>query len=136
MDAAKTTAGLALGHTAVAAGDYPALPGAGGGKPRYPSAAHLALDLADPSLVKISDRAHEMQGASLGTHIKRWFKAAGMEYKPSPLPMEQIDQVPVMVALPYKDVTDATLYSLRVAVNRALGSGRGTAGLCDRDFTL
>jgi len=98
---------------------------------RYPSAAHLALDLADPTLVKISDRAHEMQGASLGTHIKRWFKAAGMEYKPSPLPMEQIDQVPiVMVALPYKDVTDATLYSLRVAVNRALGSRPGARLAC------
>ena len=54
-----------------------------------------------------------------------------MEYKPSPLPMEQIDQVPiVMVALPYKDVTDATLYSLRVAVNRALGSRPGARLAC------
>ena len=33
-----------------------------------------------------------MQGASLGTHIKRWFKAAD-GIQTSPLPMEQIDQV-------------------------------------------
>ena len=63
--------------------------------------------------------------------MKRWFKAAGKEYRPSPPPTEQIDQVPiVMVALPYKDVTDATLYSLRVAVNRALGSQPGARLTC------
>ena len=45
-----------------------------------------------------------------------------MQYQPSPLPTQQIDEVPiVMVALPYKDVSDATLYSLREAVQRSLG---------------
>lgn len=90
---------------------------------RYPSAAHLALELGQPEQVKLSERSHMMEGASFLTHMRRWFRAAGMEYKPSPLPTEQIDQSPiVMVALPYKDVSDATLYSLRVAAGRALGS--------------
>ena len=34
-----------------------------------------------------------------------------MHYQPSPLPAQQIDEVPiVMVAIPHKDTTDATLY--------------------------
>ena len=98
---------------------------------RYPSAAHLALDLGHPDQVRITSRGTRLQGTPWTTHMKRWFKAAGKEYQPSPPPTEQIDQVPiVMVALPYKDVTDATLYSLRVAVNRALGSQPGARLTC------
>jgi nucleotide-binding universal stress UspA family protein len=45
-----------------------------------------------------------------------------MHYQPSPLPSEQINQVPiVMVAVPHQDASDATLYSLRQAVARSLG---------------
>jgi nucleotide-binding universal stress UspA family protein len=45
-----------------------------------------------------------------------------MHYQPSPLPSQQIDQVPiVMVAVPHQDASDATLYSLRQAVARSLG---------------
>ena len=98
---------------------------------RYPSAAHLALDLGHPDQVLISARGTRVQGTPWTTHMKRWFKAAGKVYQPSPPPVEQIDQAPiVMVALPYKDVTDATLYSLRVAVNRALGSRPGARLAC------
>jgi len=98
---------------------------------RYPSAAHLALDLAEPALVPLSERSHDMQAASFGHHLRRWVKAAGMEYKPSPLPTEQLAQAPiVMAALPYKDVTDATLYALRVGVSRALGSLPGARLTC------
>ena len=98
---------------------------------RYPSAAHLALDLGHPDQVRITARGTRLRGTPWTAHLRRWFKAAGKEYQPSPSPLEQIDQVPiVMVALPYKNVTDATLYSLRVAVNRALGSWPGARLAC------
>jgi len=89
---------------------------------RYPSAAHLAFDLEHPEQVKITQRGKQLKGTPFFTHFKRWLKAAGMHYQPSPLPSQQIDQVPiVMVAVPHQDASDATLYSLRQAVARSLG---------------
>ena len=89
---------------------------------RYPSAAHLAFDLEHPEQVKVTQRGKQLEGTPFFTHFKRWLKAAGMHYQPSPLPSEQIDQVPiVMVAVPHQDASDATLYSLRQAVARSLG---------------
>ena len=89
---------------------------------RYPSAAHLAFDLTHPGQVQITERGQRLKGTGAGTHIKRWLRAAGAEYQPSPLPARQIAEVPIlMVAVPHRDVTDATLYSLREAVGRSLG---------------
>ncbi len=89
---------------------------------RYPSAAHLAFDLEHPEQVKVTPRGQQVQGTSFLTHFKRWIKAAGMHYQPSPLPSQQIDEVPiVMVAVPHHEASDATLYSLRQAVARSLG---------------
>ena len=89
---------------------------------RYPSAAHLALDLENPDQVTITARGRQVERTPLRTHFKRWLKAAGMHYQPSPLPSQKIDEVPiVMVAVPHHDVSDATLYSLRQAVGRSLG---------------
>jgi len=89
---------------------------------RYPSAAHLAFDLEHPEQVKVTQRGKQVQGTPFLTHFKRWLKAAGMHYQPSPLPSHQIEEVPiVMVALPHNDASDATLYSLRQAVARSLG---------------
>jgi nucleotide-binding universal stress UspA family protein len=49
-----------------------------------------------------------------------------MQYHPSPLPTQQIAQVPiVMVAVPYSDTSDATLYALRQATARSLGTRPG-----------
>ncbi|WP_310614095.1 bifunctional serine/threonine-protein kinase/universal stress protein [Limnohabitans sp.] len=89
---------------------------------RYPSAAHLAFDLEHPEQVKVTKRGKQLQSTPFFTHVKRWLKAAGMHYQPSPLPSQQIDEVPIlMVAVPHLDVSDATLYSLRQAVARSLG---------------
>ena len=89
---------------------------------RYPSAAHLAIDLTHPDQVQVTERGQRLKGTGAGTHIKRWLRAAGAEYQPSPLPARQIAEVPIlMVAVPHRDVTDATLYSLREAVGRSLG---------------
>jgi len=50
-----------------------------------------------------------------------------MHYQPSPLPSQQIEEVPiVMVAVPHHDVSDVTLYSLRQAVARSLGIRPGS----------
>ena len=89
---------------------------------RYPSAAHLAFDLEHPDQVKVTARGQQIERTPFFTHFKRWLKAAGMHYQPSPLPSQQIEEVPiVMVAVPHYDVSDATLYSLRQAVARSLG---------------
>ncbi|MBS1175336.1 MAG: serine/threonine protein kinase [Burkholderiaceae bacterium] len=98
---------------------------------RYPSASHLAFDLTHPTQVTVTERGKNVIGTSFGTHFKRWLKAAGMEYKPSPLPTQQIEEVPIiMVSVPHKDVTDATLYSLREAVSRSLGIRPGARLAC------
>ena len=89
---------------------------------RYPSASHLAFDLENPEHVKITARGQQVTGTSFFTHLKRWVRAAGMQYQPSPLPSQQIEEVPIlMVAVPHHEASDATLYSLRQAVARSLG---------------
>ena len=98
---------------------------------RYPSAAHLAMDLANPDQIRITERGRQTQGTGFKVHFKRWFKAAGMHYQPSPLPSRQIQEVPIlMVALPHDDVSDATWYSLREAVARSLGIRPGARLAC------
>jgi serine/threonine protein kinase len=98
---------------------------------RYPSAAHLAFDLSNPTQVLITERGRNITGTKFRTHFKRWIKAAGMHYQPSPIPSQQIEEVPiVMVAVPHKDVSDATLYSLRQAVERSLGTRPGARLAC------
>ena len=89
---------------------------------RYPSAAHLAFDLTHPDQIQVTARGERLQGSGFRTHFKRWLRAAGAQYQPSPLPARQISEVPIlMVAAPHHDVSDATLYSLRQAVARSLG---------------
>ena len=93
---------------------------------RYATAAQLAFDLSHPEQVQVTQRGLRMQGMPLWAKLRRWIKAAGMEYHPSPLPSQQINDVPIlMVAVPHKDVSDATLYSLRQAVARSLSTRPG-----------
>jgi eukaryotic-like serine/threonine-protein kinase len=98
---------------------------------RYPSAAHLAFDLSNPAQVQITQRGNRIQRTGVVIHFKRWLKASGMHYQPSPLPVRQIGEVPiVMVAVPYKDASDATLYSLRQAAARSMGTRPGARLSC------
>jgi nucleotide-binding universal stress UspA family protein len=81
--------------------------------------------------VAVTARGEQLQGTSAWVHFKRWVRAAGMSYQPSPLPARQIQEVPiVMVAVPYVDVDDATLYALREATGRALGTRPGARLAC------
>ncbi len=98
---------------------------------RYPSAAHLAFDLSNPDQVLITERGERTERTPLSTHFKRWLRAAGMHYQPSPLPAQQIEDTPILlVAVPHADVSDATLYSLRQAVGRSLGIRPGARLAC------
>jgi serine/threonine protein kinase len=98
---------------------------------RYPSAAHLAFDLSHPDQVLMTERGERTERTPLSTHFKRWLRAAGMHYQPSPLPSAQIEDTPIlMVAVPHADVSDATLYSLRQAVARSLGIRPGARLAC------
>jgi serine/threonine protein kinase len=98
---------------------------------RYSSAAHLAFDLSHPEQVKLTERGRNTSGTGWMTHLRRWLRAAGMHYQPSPLPLAQIDKVPiVMVAVPNKDASDVTLYALRRAVARSLGIRPGARLAC------
>ena len=98
---------------------------------RYPSASHLAFDLTHPDQVKVTARGEQTVGTGFWVHFKRWLRASGMSYQPSPLPAQQIEQVPIiMVAVPHHDVSDATLYSLREAVARSLGIRPGARLAC------
>jgi serine/threonine protein kinase len=98
---------------------------------RYPSAAHLAFDLAHPDQVQVTALGQRTRGVGFWAHFKRWIRASGMAYQPSPVPAQQIEQVPIiMVAVPHHDVTDATLYSLREAVARSLGLRPGARLAC------
>ena len=98
---------------------------------RYPSAAHLAMDLSNPEQIRMTERGRQLKGTGFKEHLKRWIKAAGMHYQPSALPSKQIKEVPIlMVALPHADVSDATWYSLREAVDRSLGIRPGARLAC------
>lgn len=93
---------------------------------RYPSAAHLMFDLRNPDQVNVTERGRQLKGRSFWWHFKRWLRAAGMQYEPSPLPSQQIAEVPiVMVAVPNHDVSDAAMYALRQATARSLGTRPG-----------
>lgn len=98
---------------------------------RYPSAAHLAFDLDHPEQIEVTDRGQRLRGTGVREHFKRWLRAAGQHYEPSPLPTRQIADVPiVMVAVPHYDVSDETLYTLRQAVQRSLGVRPGARLAC------
>lgn len=98
---------------------------------RYASAAHLALDLSDPSQIAVTELGRRLQATGFWAHFKRWLRAAGKDYRPSALPSRQVDAAPiVMAAVPHLDVSDATLYSLRHAVMRVLGTAPGARLAC------
>ena len=98
---------------------------------RPPSAAHLAFDLGHPDQVVVGPRGLRTARTKFSAHLKRWFKAAGMEYQPSPLPSTRVGEVPiVMAAVPHRDTTDATLYALRQAASRSLGLRPGARLAC------
>lgn len=98
---------------------------------RPPSAAHLAFDLGHPAQVNVGPRGERITRPPWTQQLRRWVRAAGMHYQPSPLPSERVGEVPiVMVAVPHHDTTDAALYALRQAVQRSIGVRPGARLAC------
>jgi nucleotide-binding universal stress UspA family protein len=98
---------------------------------RYPSAAQLAFDLSHPQQVAVTGRGEHVARDAFRVRVKRWIKAAGLSYRPSPLPSAQVASAPiVMVCVPWKDASDATLYSLRAAAERSLQIRAGARLAC------
>jgi len=98
---------------------------------RYPSAKHLVFDLENPGQVAVTARGQRLRGTPWHRHLRRWLRAAGLQYQPSTMPSRQIDEVPiVLLALPNGDVSDGTLYSLRQATARSLGARPGARLAC------
>ncbi len=98
---------------------------------RYPSAAHLAFDVSHPTQVAVTARGRATRGAGVVSRTIRRIKAVGIQYRPSPLPAQQVEEVPiVMVAIPPQGVSDAMLVSLQLAVRRALGTRPGARLAC------
>jgi len=98
---------------------------------RPPSAAHLAFDLGHPGQVQVGARGQRSTRTPWTHQLRRWLRAAGLQYQPSPLPSERVAEVPlVMAAVPHHDTTDAGLYALRQAVQRSLGIRPGARLAC------
>lgn len=98
---------------------------------RYPSAAQLAFELAHPQQVIVTKRGERVAKPPLRATLRQWLRAAGMHYRPSPLPTAHIEEAPiVMVCVPWKDASDATLYSLRRAAARSLAVRPGARLAC------
>jgi len=98
---------------------------------RYASAAQLAFDLTHPDQVKVTERGKREVGTGFWVHFRRWIRAAGREYTPSPLPKQLTENVPiVMVGVPHQDVSDEALDNLRDAVARSLGLRQGARLSC------
>ena len=98
---------------------------------RYPSAKHLAFDLENPEQVTVTGRGQRLRGTPWHKGLRRWLRAAGLQYEPSTMPSRQIDEVPiVLVAVPHRDASDGTLWSLRQASARSLGVRPGARLAC------
>jgi len=98
---------------------------------RYPSAALLAFDLTNPDQIRITARGNNLSGTGFITRFRRRLKASGFHYLPSPVVSQQISEVPiVMVAVAHQDVREDTLYSLRQAAARSLGTRPGARLAC------
>jgi eukaryotic-like serine/threonine-protein kinase len=98
---------------------------------RYASAKHLVLELEAPEQVALTTRGQRLKGMSFWVHVRRWLRAAGLQYQPSAMPSRQGEDVPVVLAaVPNHGVSDATLYSLRLAVARSVGVRPGARLSC------
>jgi eukaryotic-like serine/threonine-protein kinase len=65
---------------------------------RYPTAAQLAFDLAHPSEVRLTPRAHRLRRDGAVKTVPRWFRTVGMRAQ-SPRPLEALLQTAPIMAV-------------------------------------
>ena len=99
---------------------------------RYQTAAHLALDLQNPSQVVLTRRAERLQRSSLARRFMRWFFALGAEpARVRPTLSHQLQRCPVVVAAVDIDHGGAALLDqLRETVRRIVLTEPGARLAC------
>ena len=90
---------------------------------RYPSAAQVAFDLANPAQVAITERGSRDRRAGWGTLFRRWVRARKFEPAPCPPPSLAVDTPPtVLVAIESANPDEPLLEALREAARRMIAA--------------
>jgi eukaryotic-like serine/threonine-protein kinase len=98
---------------------------------RYAAAALLAFDLTHPDQVKVGERGRATRGDGFWAFFRRWLGSSDSDFQPSAVPVAALGRVPiVMVAVPHRDASEATLLALRRAAERCLGNRPGARLSC------
>jgi eukaryotic-like serine/threonine-protein kinase len=88
---------------------------------RYGSAAQVAFDLTHPDQVAITERGRRTGGRGVGTRLRRWIRAAGLEPPPRALPSAQLSGASIVVAaVATHHTNEAQFQALRDAVKPLL----------------
>jgi nucleotide-binding universal stress UspA family protein len=86
---------------------------------RYPSAAQVAFDLADPAQIGVGARGRKLRRDGPWKVFRRYFRAVGLEPGEAPAPTQRLAGPSiVLVAIATQHVDDAQLDALRQAVLR------------------
>ena len=86
---------------------------------RYPSAAQVAFDLADPPQIGVGARGRKLRRDGSLQVFRRWFRAVGLEPGEAPAPTQRLaGPAIVLVAIATHHADDAQLVALREAVQR------------------
>jgi nucleotide-binding universal stress UspA family protein len=86
---------------------------------RYPSAAQVAFDLADPEQIGVGPRGHKLRRDGRWKVFRRWFRAVGLEPGEAPEPTRRLAGPSiVLVAIATQHADDAQLDALREAVRK------------------
>jgi nucleotide-binding universal stress UspA family protein len=98
---------------------------------RYASASQVAFDLSHPDQVVVTERGRRMQRAGLGTQLKRWVKAKGMEPAAVVRPSAQLANARIVLAAVATNHTNEALFQAqRDAVRRLLAADPGSRLAC------
>ncbi len=88
---------------------------------RYPTAAQLAFDFANPQAVKLTERAHRMKRDSIKMAMKRWFQTLGTSEQPKQPQVGAAAPAPIiMVAVDLNEGQEQLSEALRSHVARVL----------------
>jgi len=91
---------------------------------RYPSAAHVAFDLAHPEQIAIGARGHKLRRDGAWKVLRRFVRAAGLEPGEPPAAIQRLAGASiVLVAIATQHADDAQLEALREAVARIRAGG-------------
>jgi nucleotide-binding universal stress UspA family protein len=86
---------------------------------RYPSAAQVAFDLADPSQIGVGARGRKLRRDGPWKVFRRYFRAVGLEPGEAPAPTQRLaGPAIVLAAIATEHADDAQLDALREAVRR------------------